>query len=56
MAMGYTVNHIAAIFIPALGGLLWMVNYKIPFFAGAFLSLISLIAVQKIKLKSLPTS
>ena len=56
MAMGFTVNHIAAVFIPAMGGLLWMIDYKIPFYAGAILSMISLLAVQKIKLRSRQTS
>jgi len=50
MAVGFTINHIAAVFLPAIGGLLWMVDYRIPFVAGAFLSLISLAAVQKIRL------
>jgi hypothetical protein len=49
MAVGFTINHIAAVFIPALGGILWMFSYRIPFLAGAFMSLISLLAVQKIK-------
>ena len=49
MAVGFTINHIAAVFLPAIGGLLWMVDYRIPFVAGAFLSLISLLAVQKIR-------
>ncbi|MBU0734388.1 MAG: MFS transporter [Proteobacteria bacterium] len=49
MAVGFTINHIAAVFLPAIGGLLWMVDYRIPFIAGAFLSLISLAAVQKIR-------
>ena len=49
MAVGFTINHIAAVFLPAVGGLLWMVDYRIPFGAGAFLSLISLAAVQKIR-------
>jgi len=49
MAVGFTINHIAAVFLPAIGGLLWMVDYRIPFVAGAFLSLISLAAVQKIR-------
>ena len=49
MAMGFTINHIAAVFIPAIGGILWMLDYRIPFYAGAVLSLISLIAVQWIK-------
>jgi MFS family permease len=48
MAMGFTINHIAAVFLPAVGGVLWMVDYRIPFVAGAFLSLISFMAVQKI--------
>jgi len=49
MAVGFTVNHIAAVIIPAIGGLLWMVDYKIPFVAGASMSFISLLAVQWIK-------
>lgn len=49
MAVGFTINHIAAVFIPALGGALWMVDYRIPFVAGAFMSVISLMAVQKIR-------
>jgi hypothetical protein len=48
MAVGFTINHIAAVFLPAVGGVLWMVDYRIPFVAGAFLSLISFMAVQKI--------
>jgi hypothetical protein len=46
MAMGFTINHIAAVVLPALGGLLWLVDYRIPFFAGAGMSLISLMLVQ----------
>ena len=49
MAVGFTINHIAAVFLPALGGFLWMVDYKIPFLGGAVLSLVSLCAVQMIK-------
>lgn len=48
MAMGFTINHIAAVIIPVLGGLTWMVDYRIPFVAGAMTSGIPLIAVQKI--------
>ena len=48
MAMGFTINHIAAVFLPAIGGLLWMVDYRIPFVAGAAMSVISLVAVQQI--------
>ncbi|NQV16030.1 MFS transporter [bacterium] len=46
MAAGFTINHIAAVIIPVLGGLAWIVDYRIPFFAGAIMSLISLVAVQ----------
>jgi len=49
MAVGFTINHIAAVFLPAIGGFLWMIDYRIPFISGAFLSLVSLIAVQKIR-------
>ena len=48
MAVGFTINHIAAVFLPAIGGFLWVVDYRIPFFGGAAIALISLIAVQKI--------
>ena len=50
MAVGFTINHIAAVFLPAVGGLLWIVNYRIPFVCGAALCIVSLVAVQKIKL------
>ena len=48
MAVGFTINHIAAVFLPAIGGFLWVVDYRIPFFGGAVMAVISLIAVQKI--------
>jgi hypothetical protein len=46
MAMGFTINHVAAVVLPALGGLLWLVDYRIPFLAGAGLSFVSLMLVQ----------
>jgi hypothetical protein len=48
MAVGFTINHIAAVFLPALGGLMWVMDYRIPFFGGAAMALVSLMAVQKI--------
>ena len=30
MAAGNTINHIAAVALPFVGGLLWMVDYGIP--------------------------
>lgn len=50
MAVGFTINHIAAVVIPVVGGIIWMVDYRIPFVAGACMSLISLMAVQRIPL------
>ncbi|MFH2059065.1 MAG: MFS transporter [Pseudomonadota bacterium] len=51
MAVGFTINHIAAVILPFIGGLLWMVDYKIPFIAGAFFSFISLCLVQFIRIQ-----
>lgn len=46
MAVGFTVNHIAAVVIPVLGGLAWMVDYRVVFFGAAGLSLLSLVLSQ----------
>ncbi len=46
MAVGFTINHIAAVILPLLGGLLWMVDYRIPFLAGSFLAVIALCAAR----------
>lgn len=48
MAAGFTINHIAAVALPVIGGIVWMVDYRIPFIAAAVMSFISLMAVQKI--------
>ena len=48
MAVGFTINHLAAVFLPAIGGFLWIADYRIPFFGGAAMALISLMAVQAI--------
>ncbi|BCL60914.1 MFS transporter [Desulfomarina profundi] len=48
MAVGFTINHIAAVVLPAIGGLLWLIDYRIPFLAGALLSFVSLLSVQSI--------
>ncbi|MYL83929.1 MFS transporter [Desulfovibrio aerotolerans] len=49
MALGFTINHIAAVVVPVLGGILWMVDYKIPFFIGVGLGLVSLAFAQCIR-------
>jgi len=46
MAVGFTINHIAAVVLPVIGGFLWVVDYRIPFLVASGLSLISFIAVQ----------
>ncbi len=46
MAVGFTINHIAAVFIPALGGLMWMMDYRMVFLGAVALSLVSLALVQ----------
>lgn len=49
MAVGFTINHIAAVVLPAVGGLLWMIDYRIPFWIGAGMAIVSLVAVQSIR-------
>lgn len=47
MAVAQTVNHVAAVVIPALGGWMWVVwGYRIPFLAGMALTFVSLCVVQ----------
>lgn len=46
MATGFTINHIAAVFIPALGGLVWMTDASLVFFGAAGLALVSLVLAQ----------
>jgi len=46
MSVGFTINHIAAVFLPALGGYFWMIDYRIPFVAGSALGVVSLITAQ----------
>jgi len=40
-AVALTINHIAAIFLPVLFGLLWLVSPAIVFMAAAFLAFLS---------------
>jgi hypothetical protein len=48
MAVGFTINHIAAVIIPFAGGLLWLIDYRIIFIAGSVLSALSLTLCQLI--------
>ena len=51
MAVGVTFNHVAAVAVPFIGGLLWMIDYRITFLMGVLFSLTSLIMTQFIKVK-----
>lgn len=46
MAVGFTINHIAAVALPVVGGALWLIDYKITFVGGMALALVSLVLVQ----------
>lgn len=50
MAVSFTINHLAAVVLPVIGGVLWMIDYRIPFFGGAVLSAVSLLLVQFIRI------
>ena len=54
MSVGFTINHIAAVFLPALGGFFWMIDYRIPFVAGSVLGMVSLVAAQWMKVPDKP--
>ena len=45
----YFLSQIAAVFLQAIGGFLCVVDYRIPFFGGAAMAAISLLAVQFIR-------
>jgi hypothetical protein len=49
ISVSFTINHIAAVVLPAIGGVLWMIDYRIPFIGGAVFSFVSLMAVQRIQ-------
>lgn len=53
-AVGFTINHVAAVFLPALGGWLWMLDYRIPFLMGAVLGGVSLVLAQFIRIPPRP--
>lgn len=49
LAMGTTMNHIAAVSLPITGALVWKQsgNYQIPFFIGVGLAVVALLATLK---------
>jgi hypothetical protein len=49
-AVGFTINHLAAVFLPVLGGYLWMLDFRIPFYVGIGLGVVSLSLAQLIRI------
>ena len=47
-SISFTINHIAAVVLPAALGLLWVINHSAVFFAGAAIAAISLGLAQLI--------
>lgn len=49
MATGFTINHLAAVALPIIGGGLWLLSYRITFIAGVALAVCSLALAQFIR-------
>lgn len=46
LSVSQTINHLAAVFVPVLGGVAWeMLDPSVPFLAGVAIMLVSLVAV-----------
>ena len=50
-AVSFSINHIAAVVIPASFGLIWLYDHSLVFYAGAAIALASLVASQFINLE-----
>ncbi len=50
-AVSFSINHIAAVVIPATFGLIWLYDNALVFYAGAAIAIASLLASQFIKIK-----
>jgi len=49
LSMGVTMNHVASVFVPLAGGVIWhYFGYQIIFYIGALISLVSLIISQRV--------
>ncbi|MBI5706872.1 MAG: MFS transporter [Armatimonadetes bacterium] len=50
LAMGTTMNHVAAVTLPIIGALVWKAtgNYQMPFFIGVGLAIVALTATLKL--------
>ncbi|MBT5871960.1 MAG: MFS transporter [Candidatus Latescibacteria bacterium] len=50
LSMGVTMNHIAAVIAPLVGGVAWYyLGYQIIFYAGSALAIVSLLVSQKVE-------
>ena len=51
LSMGLTMNHVAAVIVPVVGGFVWeaLGRYEVVFFGGATVALASLVIVQFLK-------
>ena len=49
--VAFTINHIAAVFIPVLFGLVWLVSPMLVFLMGAIMAVISLILARNIPIQ-----
>lgn len=47
--VSFTINHIAAVIIPFVGGLLWLVDWRIPFLLGSFFAFTSLLITRYVR-------
>ena len=56
VSMGQTINHVSALLVPVLGGILWeRVSPSAPFLAGVVIAIVSLALVQFIRTGPAPT-
>jgi len=52
LAMGITMNHVGAVTLPIIGGILYAgMGYRFPFYCGAIIALLSLIVAQRVPRK-----
>ncbi len=49
--VSFTINHIAAVVIPAIFGIVWLYNPSLVFYAGATMALVSLVISQRIDIE-----
>jgi len=55
VSMAQTINHVSALVVPVLGGILWeQISPSAPFLAGVLIAIISLVLVQFIRTGTAP--